>query len=329
MRENRVRRYRLPPLDPLEAFEAAARHLSFTRAADELALTQSAVSRQIAALEERLGVALFQRLHRALALTEAGQRLHGVTAEVLQRLHDAAEALRGADRPKTVIVTTTPGVAGLWLIPRLTRFLALRPEVDVRISASYALVNLERDGVDVAIRYCTTASAGPGAIKLFGESVTPVCSPALRDDPARPIRRPEDLRRHVLLHADTGGDSALLSWPLWLRAMRLEELKPAGVIHFSLYDQMVHAAIDGQGVALGRLPLVSRLIAEGRLVAPFGRRIASSHGYHLLRSSAPPRKPEVEQFIDWLLRESREQTRRRATTARAPGSSGSAGRARA
>jgi len=319
-----VRRYRLPPLDLLEAFEAAARHLSFTRAADELALTQSAVSRQIAGLEDRLGVALFQRRHRALALTEAGQRLHGVTAEVLQRLHDTTEAMRGAERQKTVIVTTTPGFAGLWLIPRLARFVALRPDVDVRVSASYALVKLEREGVDLAIRYCTTANAGPGAVRLFGESVTLVCSPALRDDLARPIRRPEDLHRHVLLHADTGS-IAQLDWSLWLRAMRIENLKPAGVIHFSLYDQMMHAAIDGQGVALGRLPLISRLIAEGRLVAPFGRRIASAHSYHLLRSAAPPKKPEAEHFAQWLLREARES----AATVRAPGSSGSAGRARA
>ena len=180
-----MRRYDLPPLDLLEAFEAAARHLSFTRAGDELALTQSAVSRQIAALEERLGVALFQRLHRALRLTEAGLRLQRATADVLQRLHAVTDELRQAQRQKTVVVTTTPGFAGLWLIPRLAAFLALRPDVDVRVSASYSLVQLEREGVDLAIRYCTAENAGPQAVKLFGESVTPVCSPAVRDDPAR------------------------------------------------------------------------------------------------------------------------------------------------
>jgi DNA-binding transcriptional LysR family regulator len=327
-----LRRYRLPPLDLLEAFEAAARHLSFTRAADELALTQSAVSRQIAGLEDRLGVALFQRRHRALALTEAGQRLHAASAEVLQRLHDLAEQLRVGERRKTLVVTTTPGFAGLWLIPRLASFVALHPDIDVRVSASYALVKLEREGVDLAVRYCASEHAGPGAIKLFGESITPVCSPALRDDPQRPIREPRDLRRHVLLHVEPGSGTAPLEWSLWLRAMHIEDLEPAGVIHFSLYDQMIHAAIDGQGVALGRLPLVARLIRDGRRAAPFGRRMASAHGYHLLRAKTPAKeKPEVAQFVEWLLRESKEDASRDGAAATAPGRGSSArtGRARA
>lgn len=321
-----MRRYDLPPLGLLEAFEAAARHLSFTRAGDELALTQSAVSRQIAVLEERLGVPLFQRLHRALALTEAGARLHGVTAEVLQRLHGATEELRGAQRRKAVVVTTTPGFAGLWLIPRLAGFVAGRPDVDVRISATNALVQLEREGVDLAVRYCTSERAGPQAVRLFGESVLPVCSPALLADPARPLARPEDLARHVLLHPEAGAGGALFQWSLWLRAMGLEGLEPAGGLHFSQYDQMIHAAIDGQGVALGRVPLVSRLMREGRLVAPFPKRIASPHTYHLLRSAASAHKPEVQQFADWLVAQSREEGR---ATGRGRGSSGPAGRARA
>ena len=312
-----MRRYDLPPLDLLEAFEAAARHLSFTRAGDELALTQSAVSRQIAALEERLGVALFQRLHRALRLTEAGLRLQRATADVLQRLHAVTDELRQAQRQKTVVVTTTPGFAGLWLIPRLAAFLALRPDVDVRVSASYSLVQLEREGVDLAIRYCTAENAGPQAVKLFGELVTPVCSPAVRDDPARPLKRPEDLQRHVLLHAESDARGTPLEWSLWLRAMRVDGLRPAGVLHFSLYDQMIHAAVDGQGIALGRLPLLARLLREGRLVAPFGRRIASAHGYHLLRSKAAAGKAEVGEFAEWLLRESRDEARQPAVAARA------------
>ena len=322
-----MRRYDLPPLDLLEAFEAAARHLSFTRAGDELALTQSAVSRQIASLEERLGVPLFQRLHRALALTEAGERLHRVTAEVLQRLHAATDELRAGSRRKTVVVTTTPGFAGLWLIPRLAGFVAERPDVDVRISASNALVQLDREGVDAAIRYCTAERAGPGAVRLFGESVMPVCSPALLADPRRPLARPDDLARHVLLHPEPGAGGGLFQWPLWLRAMGLEGLKPAGGLYFSLYDQMIHAAIDGQGVALGRFPLLARLIREGKLVAPFPRRLASLHAYHLLRSAASARKPEVQQFADWLVAQSREEGRR--PTARGRGSSAPAGRARA
>ncbi len=298
-----MRRYQLPPLDLLEAFEAAARHLSFTRAADELSLTQSAISRQIAALEDRLGVPLFQRLHRSLRLTEAGQQLHATAGAVLQQLHSVTEQLRQAQRQKTVVVTTTPGFAGLWLIPRLSGFTATHGDVDVRISAGLNLVNLERDGVDLAIRYSPMATAGPQAVKLFGEVMTPVCSPALRKLPPHPLKRPEDLLHHTLLHGDTHGNPQLPDWSLWFRAMQIEHLKPKGGLHFSDYDQMIQAAVRGQGVALGRIPLITRLIKERKLVAPFSQSLASPQGYHLLRSAASARKPEVNEFVDWLLDE--------------------------
>lgn len=296
-----MRRYRLPPLDLLESFEAAARHLSFTRAADELALTQSAVSRQIAALEDRLGVALFQRLHRALRLTEPGVQLLQVTQSVLQQLQHASEQLRQTRAQKTVVVTTTPGFAGLWLIPRLSDFTTRHPDVDVRISASLSLVHLEREGVDLAARYCAVASAGPDAIKLFGEEMTPVCSPSLRKLPGKPLKRPEDLRHHTLLSADAMHAGPLYDWALWLRAMQLDPLKAAGTLHFSDYDQMMNAAVRGQGVALGRFPLVDQLVREGRLVIPFSQKVASPLGYHLLRSQASAHKPEVDAFAAWLL----------------------------
>jgi LysR family glycine cleavage system transcriptional activator len=301
-----VRRYNLPPLDLLEAFEASARHLSFTRAADELSLTQSAISRQVKALEDRLGVVLFQRLHRALRLTEQGEQLLRVADDVLRQLHGVTERLRLSPAQKTVVLTTTPGFAGLWLIPRLAGFTARRPDVDVRISASYALVNLERDGVDLAIRYCTEASVGADSPKLFGEVVLPVCSPSLRKQASRPLKRPEDLRHHVLLYGETNATGQLSEWPMWLRAMKLDELKPAGALHFSQYDQMINACVSGQGVALGRLPLIAGLLKEGRLVAPLGKTVASAHGYHLVRSPASSAKPEVEEFAAWLLQEARQ-----------------------
>jgi len=302
-----VRRYNLPPLDVLEAFEAAARHLSFTRAADELSLTQSAISRQVKALEDRLGVVLFHRLHRALKLTEQGEQLLRVADDVLRQLHGVTERLRQSPAQKTVVLTTTPGFAGLWLIPRLAGFTARRPDVDVRISASYAMVNLERDGVDLGIRYCAEASAGAESPKLFGEVVMPVCSPVFRKQGSRPLKRPEDLRHHVLLYGETAPTVQLRDWPMWLRAMKLEDLKPAGVLHFSQYDQMINACVSGQGVALGRLPLVAGLLKEGRLIAPFGKTVVSAHGYHLIRSPASAGKPEVEEFAAWLLQEARRE----------------------
>jgi DNA-binding transcriptional LysR family regulator len=301
----RHRQYDLPPLDQLEAFEAAARHLSFTHAADELALTQSAVSRQIAALEEFFGVALFRRLHRALRLSEEGVLLQRAVIEVLTRLHQVSAELRGTSRPKAVVVTTTPGFAGLWLIPRLAGFTSAHADVDVRISASYTLVNLNRDGVDVAIRYSTQEAAGDGGVHLFGEAVLPVCSPRLLRDRKRPLKTPDDLRHHCLLHLDTGPSSQLLEWPPWLRAMKLEGLKPASVLHFSAYDQMIHAAVNGQGVALGRLPLISSLLAQRKLVTPFKKSIVSPRSYYLYQSDASRKKPEVREFLAWLQAEAR------------------------
>ena len=300
-----MRHYDLPPLDQLEAFEAAARHLSFTRAADELALTQSAVSRQIAALEAHYGLALFRRLHRALRLTDDGQTLHQVVGEVLGRLHQVGGELKRDRRAKTVVVTTTPGFAGLWLIPRLAGFTAARPEVDVRISAVYTLVNLDRDGFDLAIRYQSKEGVGDDAELLFGEVVLPVCSPRLLRDPARPLKTPEDLRHHVLLHLDSGPAADMQDWPIWLRAMKLEGLKAASVLHFSQFDQLINAAVNGQGVALGRSPLLKQLLRERKLVAPFNKTVASPRSYYLVHSAAAARKPEVKEFADWLRGEAR------------------------
>ena len=294
------RHYDLPPLDQLEAFEASARHLSFTKAADELALTQSAVSRQIAALEDHYGLPLFRRLHRALRLTDDGQTLARVVGEVLGRLHEAGAELKREQRAKTVVVTTTPGFAGLWLIPRLAGFTATRPDVDVRISAGYALIKLNRDGFDVAIRYQAEEAKGEGDELLFGEVEMPVCSPRLLRDRERPLKSPEDLRHHVLLHFDSGSGADMQGWAMWLRALKLEGLKPAGVLHYSQFDQLINAAIAGQGVALGRSPLVKDLLRERKLVAPFKKATASPRGYYLVQSAQAARKPEVQEFAAWI-----------------------------
>jgi len=294
--------YDLPPLDALVAFESAARHLSFTRAADEVALTQSAVSRQIQALESRLGVSLFRRLHRAIALTDEGRTLQLAVVDALVRLDRATREIRQADRIKAVIVTTTAGFAGLWLIPRLTAFVAAHPGVDVRITTSYELVNLERDAVDVAIRYRPIDVALPaGAVTLFGETVFPVCSPKLRASKVAPLREPADLARHILLSMDGDNNEQLLDWDLWLHALDVADLKPAGMLHFSSYDQIIQAAIAGQGVALGRMPLLERQLAERQLVAPFRKSLVSPRGYCVIVSTRSSDRPEVRAFVDWLV----------------------------
>jgi LysR family glycine cleavage system transcriptional activator len=294
--------YDLPPLESLVAFESAARHLSFTRAADEIALTQSAISRQIQALESRLGVALFRRLHRALALTDDGRTLQLAVVDALVRLDRATREIRHAERVKTVVLTTTPGFAGLWLIPRLAGFVAAHPGVDVRISTSNELVNLERDGVDVAVRYRPVDAALPaGAVPLFGETVYPVCSPKLRASKLAPLKQPADLARHILLRMESGNSSQLMDWDLWLHAFGLSDLKPAGMLHFSSYDQLISAAIAGQGIALGRMPLIERVLAEKKLVAPFSKTLVSPRSYCVMVSTASAAKPEVRAFVDWLV----------------------------
>ena len=182
------RRFNLPPLDLIQGFEAAARNLSFTKAAEELFITQSAVSRQIRALEEHLSVPLFERRHRALVLTEQGRTLQRAAGELLERLQEVTDRLRTAGATRQLTVTTTSGFASLWLIPRLRTFTARHPSVDVRISATYEMLNLERSLVDVAVRYCRDDKAPPGAVRLFGEDLLPVCSPSLLEISGRPLR---------------------------------------------------------------------------------------------------------------------------------------------
>lgn len=307
-------RWRLPPLELLPAFEAAARHLSFTKAGEELFLTQSAVSRQIQALEEDLGCKLFERRTRALLLTEQGQVLFRVAQETLQGVHDTAERIRAEPPARTVTVTTTPGIASLWLIPRLAGFTRNHPDIDVRISASYELVRLERSGVDLAVRYMPVGSL-PGQKPLFGEEMMPVCSPALAADPARPLAEPADLARHVLLHLDDE-QTSWLDWKLWLHAFGLKDIKPAGALHFSGYDQVIQAAAAGQGIALGRFPLLRRMLREKQLAAPFGQTVASTRAYFLVRSTRTAGKPDVAAFADWLEEETGRDAQSASTASR-------------
>ena len=296
-------RWQLPPLELLLAFEAAARQLSFTKAGEELFITQSAVSRQIQALEASLGGKLFERRTRALLLTDNGQLLYKQVQEILQDLQDTTQKLRGAAAVRTVTVTTTPGFASLWLIPRLNAYLQAHKGVDVRISATYDTVELERGGVDLAIRYAKAGEMA-GERPLFEEEVIPVCSPALAADPARPLRVPADLRAHVLLHSDDSQYS-WMEWNIWLHAHGLRDLKPAGTLQFNQYDQLVQAAVNGQGVALGRLPILRRLLKEKTLVTPFKKSVVSSRGYYLVRSARAAGKQDVAEFEAWLLEETK------------------------
>jgi len=292
----------LPSLDLLKGFEAAARNLSFTKAAAELFVTQSAVSRQIKTLEEQLGVALFRRQHRELRLTEQGQTFYKTSGEVLRLLRDATGRLaKGAGGVLTV--TTMVSFASLWLVPRLNDFRRLHPQIEVRISAASEFKDLEREGIDVAIRYCVPRAAGPGALRLFGERVFPVCSPALLL--GGELKSPRDIQRMVLLHYEEADRSfPWLSWNVWLDLVRAQDVRPAGTLRFSHYDQVIQAALEGQGVALGRSPLVARWLKDGKLVLPFGKRYTSSpsdsRAYFIVTARTSAARPEAVAFSTWL-----------------------------
>ena len=298
------RRFNLPPLDLIQGFEAAARTLSFTRAAEELCITQSAVSRQIRALEEHLGVALFERRPRSLALTEQGRALQRTATEVLERLQETANRLRVDAGSPHLTVTTTGGFASLWLIPRLRAFTALHPDVDVRISATYTTFNLERSLVDVAVRYCQAEDAPDGAVRLFGEELFPVCAGSLPTEGRHPLRTLADLQHHALLHMEIHG-ATHMDWDTWLAAQGYPGLRPAASIRFDSYEQMIQAAVGGQGVAMGIGRLVSGLMASGQLVAPFGASMMGARAYFIIRSALTGDRPQVRAFVDWLTAEAK------------------------
>jgi LysR family transcriptional regulator, glycine cleavage system transcriptional activator len=299
---------RLPSLDLLRGFEAAARYLSFTRAAEEMFLTQSALSRQIGALEEQLGTPLFERRHRELRLTDAGQILWVTARSILDELAQAVARIRRDQATQPLTVSTNQPFASLWLIPRLSRFRGRHPEIDVFISADNRIVDLDRERIDLAVRYCSDAMAPPGSPRLFGERLLPVCSPALARDPARPLRRPEDLAHHVLLSfEDERGRFTWLNWSAWLAAIGIRELRPAGSLRFSHFDQVIQAALDGQGVALGRVPLIDRLLQQRKLVAPFRDKYTTPRAYFVVRGSGAANRPGAQAFVDWLVEEARNE----------------------
>ncbi len=296
----------IPSLDFLKGFDAAARHMSFTEAAAEMFLTQSALSRQIKTLEEQIGHPLFVRGHRELKLTEAGAALQPVVRNVLTDLARAVAAIRARHGVRRVSVSTTIPFASLWLIPRLPKFRQAHPEVEVFVSADSTVVDLERGAIDVAVRYTQEGRAPKDAKRLFGERIVPVVSPALLRDRARPLRKLGDLSHHVLLHLeDPLGRTPWVDWSSWLTSSGVGDLVPAGNVRFSQYDLLLQAAISGQGVALGRSPLIDHALARRELVTPFPKRYDSPRGYFALSGSQSAGRPEVRDFVEWLSAEAK------------------------
>ena len=286
---------RLPSLNGLRAFEAAARHLSFTLAASELNVTQTAISHQIRRLEEELGIRLFIRQNRALALTpEARDYLPGVRA-AFNDLRLATDRLLRQDDDKVLTVSTIASLAAKWLLPRLADFQESHPGIDVRITTSTSLVDFQRDNVDAAIRYGRGQWPGVRSDWLMADELFPVCSPSLlRND--KPLRTPEDLKDHVLLHANNGDD-----WRLWLTAAGLPtSISRQPGITFDMTFMTVQAAIDGMGVAMGRTSYVRDDIAKGRLVVPFKIALPADAGFYLVSPESRREAPKLAAFRQWL-----------------------------
>jgi LysR family glycine cleavage system transcriptional activator len=289
---------RLPSLNGLRAFEAAARHLSFTQAASELNVTQTAISHQIKRLEHELGVRLFIRQNRALTLTaEASEYLPGVRA-AFNDLRLATDRLLRREDDHVLTVSTLASLAAKWLLPRLSAFQEAHPGIDVRITTSATLVDFQRDNVDAAIRYGRGQWQGLRADWLMADEVFPVCSPALLKG-GRPLRCPEDLRDHVLLHTSNANSD---DWRLWLTAAGLPaDLSRQPGITFDLIFMTIQAAIDGSGVAMGRTSYVQDDITKGRLVVPFKIALPADAGFYLVSPQGRRDTPKLAAFRKWLV----------------------------
>lgn len=289
----------LPPLDAIRGFVAVVRRMSITAAANDLCLTQSAVSRQVKLLEDHWGTPLLVRKARALELTEAGAQLYQLAAPWLDQLSGFSQALAQGGRAAPVTVTASVGVASLWLLPRLGNFKALHPDIDIRVAANNSVLNIEVENIDLAIRYCTEASAPAGATRLFGEVVAPVA------------------RKEIALHA-FGDEASLLDqtflelddrsrpwlrWSEWLTARGLADARPRAYLYFNQYDQVVQAAIEGHGVALGRLGLILPMIDDGRLVAQAGGQLGTSNFAYWMTKQDSAGRAEARLFADWVARE--------------------------
>ncbi len=292
----------LPPLNALRAFEAAARHLSFTRAAEELNVTQAAISHQVKGLEDRLGVALFRRFNRALMLTDEGQRLLPAVRDGFDQIAAAVRAVKDQGPARALTVSVLPSFAAKWLVPRIGRFQERNPDIDLRVLATERLTDLLREGVDVAVRFGAGRWPGVRADFIRGEAVAPVCAPALRPS----LNAPADLAHATLLH-ELMEPLAFPSWATWLEAAGVDGVDVSRGLRFSHSHILLQAAMDGRGVALAQLVLAADDIAAGRLVEAFDLRLPTGYGYYVVYPRSAAQKPKVQAFRDWILDEMAEQ----------------------
>jgi LysR family glycine cleavage system transcriptional activator len=291
---------RLPPLNALRAFEAAARHGSFARAADELAVTPAAVSQQIRLLEEDLGVTLFRRLPRGLVVSEAAKRALPELGKAFAHLARAVEDLRGGSLAGPLVISIIPSFAMRWLVPRLSGFLAAYPEIEVTVRAELRNVDFVREDVDLGIRYGKGMYPGLDTRLLLTEEVSPVCAPSLLSGP-KPLRRIEDLRHHTLLHdRQLSGEEPSLYWRHWLRDAGVTDIDGDRGPGFTDATMMLEAALRGMGLALGRSGLCADDLAAGRLVRPFKLSRPADYAYYVVMPEGHAANPRLQVFLAWL-----------------------------
>jgi len=297
-------RRRLPPLNALRAFEAAARHMNFSRAAEELSVTPGAVSQQIQNLEDYIGAGLFKRTPKGLLLTDAAQTALPALREAFDRLGEAASLLTAAVDGRRVTVSAAPSFAAKWLVPRLGRFETAHPEVDVWLSAGMELVDFANGEVDIAIRYGSGRYPGLEVMRLMSETVIPVASPALVAE--RPLLTPEDLAHHTLLHdGSPDADESCPDWAMWLTARGIKGVDGNRGPRFNQSSLVIEAAMNGRGVALAKRALAQADIDAGRLVAPMQIATAVDFAYYLVHPKAKGRLSQVKAFSAWLTAEAR------------------------
>ena len=295
-------RRRLPPLNALRAFEAAARHMNFSRAADELSVTPGAVSQQIQNLEEYVGAPLFKRTPKGLLLTDAAQTALPALREAFDRLAEAASLLTAAEDGRRLTISAAPSFAAKWLVPRLGRFEAAHPEVDVWLSAGLELVDFTGGEVDLAIRYGTGRYPGLEVARLLGETVSPVVSPKLVAE--IPLHDLADLSRHVLLHdGSPDADDSCPDWSMWLAARGVKGVDGARGPRFNQSSMVIEAAVNGRGVALAKQTLAQADLDAGRLAVPFDISTAVDFAYYIVHPKAKGRLSQVKAFVAWLLAE--------------------------
>lgn len=288
---------RLPPLNALKAFEAAARHLSFSKAADELHLTHGAVSRAIRDLEKELGRSLFVRTTRSVRLTPAGASYAAEVRSALDQIAAATAVAREQPSSGVLNVSTIDSFAARWLVPRLARFRRQHPDIDVRLSGTERLADFVTDGIDIAVRYGRGQYPGLAAELLMKEDLVPVCSPKLLEGP-HPLRSPADLRHHTLIH-----DDFMTTWAMWLAMAGLKGIDATRGPIFSSSNLAVQAAVQGEGVVLGRTALIADDLAAGRLVRPFALSLPAELAYYVVYPPRAITRAKVKAFRDWLLAE--------------------------